>query len=75
MVIRKKQHFYSLTKTEVHVPPRLTLQVWDNDLFSPDDFIGECLLCVRVCVCACVCVRVRVCVCVRVRVCVRVCVC
>jgi hypothetical protein len=40
MVIRKKQHFYSLTKTEVHVPPRLTLQVWDNDLFSPDDFIG-----------------------------------
>ena len=41
MVIKKKQHFYSLNKTEVHVPPRLTLQVWDNDLFSPDDFIGE----------------------------------
>ena len=41
MVIKKKQHFYSLTKTEVHVPPRFTMQVWDNDLFSPDDFIGE----------------------------------
>ncbi|CAI8014042.1 Myoferlin [Geodia barretti] len=40
IVIKKKQHFYSLTKTEVHVAPRLTLQVWDNDLFSPDDFIG-----------------------------------
>ena len=34
-------HFYSLDKTEVHLPPRLTVQVWDNDLFSPDDFIGE----------------------------------
>lgn len=41
MVVKKKQHFYSLTKTEVHVPPRLTMQVWDNDLFSPDDFIGR----------------------------------
>lgn len=35
-----KEHFYSLDKTEVHLPPRLTVQVWDNDLFSPDDFIG-----------------------------------
>ena len=41
VVIKKKQHFYSLSKTEVHVHPRLTMQVWDNDLFSPDDFIGE----------------------------------
>ena len=24
-----------------YLPPRLTLQVWDNDLFSPDDFIGR----------------------------------
>ena len=41
VVVKKKEHFYSLTKTEIQVPPRLTLQVWDNDLFSPDDFIGE----------------------------------
>lgn len=27
----------------MHLPPRLTLQVWDNDLFSPDDFIGNTL--------------------------------
>ena len=45
IVIKKKQHFYSLTKTEVHIHPRLTVQVWDNDLFSPDDFIGEALVC------------------------------
>ena len=36
-----QEHFYSLTKTEKHLLPRLTLQVWDNDLFSPDDFLGE----------------------------------
>ena len=41
MVIKKKEHFYSLTTTDVHIPPRLTLQVWDNDFFSPDDYIGE----------------------------------
>jgi hypothetical protein len=41
MVITKKEHFYSLDKTEMHLPPRFTLQVWDNDLFSPDDFLGK----------------------------------
>ena len=41
MVVKKKEHFYSLTKTERHLPPILTMQVWDNDLFNPDDFIGE----------------------------------
>ena len=35
-----QEHFYSLDKTVQPLPPRLTLQVWDNDLFSPDDFIG-----------------------------------
>ena len=42
MVVRKKEHFYSLTKTERHMAPVLTMQVWDNDLFNPDDFIGMC---------------------------------
>ena len=41
MVVKKKEHFYSLTKTERHLPPILTMQVWDNDLFNPDDFIGK----------------------------------
>jgi len=36
-----QEHFYSLTKTEKHLLPRLTLQVWYNDLFNPDDFLGK----------------------------------
>ncbi|XP_022096608.1 dysferlin-like isoform X4 [Acanthaster planci] len=40
MVIKKKEHFWSLDKTETHVPPSLILQVWDNDKFSADDFLG-----------------------------------
>eukprot|EP00731_Ephydatia_muelleri_P021722 Em0014g313a len=40
MVIKKKEHFYSLDKTESFLPPRITMQVWDNDLISADDFIG-----------------------------------
>ena len=40
MVVKKKEHFYSLTKSERRLPPILTMQVWDNDLFSPDDFLG-----------------------------------
>jgi len=41
MIIRKKEHFYSLTETEKRLPPVLAVQIWDNDIFSPDDFIGE----------------------------------
>lgn len=44
MVIKKKEHFYSLTETEHNVLPVLTMQVWDNDTFTPDDFIGEHLM-------------------------------
>ena len=40
MVVKKKEHFYSLTKVEQSLPPKLTMQVWDNDIFTPDDFIG-----------------------------------
>jgi hypothetical protein len=41
MIARKFEHFFSLDKTERRLPPKITLQVWDNDLFNPDDFIGE----------------------------------
>ena len=41
MVVRKKEHFWSLDETEERVPPRLIVQVWDNDQFSPDDFLGR----------------------------------
>ena len=36
-----QEHFYSIDMTETYLPPRLTLQVWDNDLFNPDDFLGQ----------------------------------
>ncbi|XP_057205584.1 dysferlin isoform X4 [Triplophysa rosa] len=36
----KKEHFWSLDKVETKLPPKLTIQVWDNDKFSFDDFLG-----------------------------------
>ena len=41
MVLKGKEHFFSLDETEQLLPPKFTIQVWDNDLFNPDDFIGE----------------------------------
>ncbi|XP_074642408.1 myoferlin-like [Tubulanus polymorphus] len=40
IVVRKKEHFWSLDETELHLPPMLAIQIWDNDNFSPDDFLG-----------------------------------
>ncbi|XP_046851260.1 myoferlin-like isoform X2 [Xenia sp. Carnegie-2017] len=40
MVVKKKLHFWSLDTTEERLPPCLVVQVWDNDTFNPDDFIG-----------------------------------
>ncbi|CAH8518437.1 unnamed protein product [Dicrocoelium dendriticum] len=40
VVVRRKQHFWSLDQTEQRVRPKLILQAWDNDLFSADDFLG-----------------------------------
>nr|DBA15117.1 TPA: hypothetical protein GDO54_004372 [Pyxicephalus adspersus] len=39
-VISKKEHFWSLDKTELKLPPKLILQIWDNDKFSLDDYLG-----------------------------------
>ena len=44
MIVKKKEHFYSLTETEHYLLPVLTIQVWVNDTFTPDDFIGEQLM-------------------------------
>ena len=41
ILIKKKEHFWSLDDTETKIPPVLTLQIWDNDKFSADDFIGQ----------------------------------
>ncbi|XP_075044491.1 dysferlin isoform X3 [Mixophyes fleayi] len=36
-----KEHFWSLDKTENKIPPTLVLQIWDNDKFSFDDYLGS----------------------------------
>ncbi|XP_026547423.1 dysferlin-like, partial [Notechis scutatus] len=39
--VAKKEHFWSLDKTENKVAPQLVLQIWDNDKFSFDDYLGS----------------------------------
>ena len=40
IVIKKKEHFFSLDKHEEKYPVVLCIQIWDNDIFSPDEFLG-----------------------------------
>jgi len=42
VVIRRKAHFWSMDETEIREPPVLMMQIWDNDKFSADDFLGQC---------------------------------
>ncbi|KAI5627367.1 myoferlin, partial [Silurus asotus] len=39
-LVSKKEHFWSLDKTEFRIPPQLIVQIWDNDKFSLDDYLG-----------------------------------
>uniref|UniRef100_A0A3B3BGD5 Myoferlin n=1 Tax=Oryzias melastigma TaxID=30732 RepID=A0A3B3BGD5_ORYME len=39
-LVSRKEHFWSLDKTEFRIPPKLTVQIWDNDKFSLDDYLG-----------------------------------
>ncbi|XP_072883563.1 myoferlin-like isoform X1 [Hemitrygon akajei] len=39
-VISKKENFWSLDKTEFRTPPKLFIQIWDNDKFTMDDYLG-----------------------------------
>ncbi|XP_041424830.1 myoferlin-like [Xenopus laevis] len=39
-IISKKEHVWSLDATEIKLPPKLVVQIWDNDKFSRDDYIG-----------------------------------
>ncbi|XP_076439100.1 myoferlin-like [Babylonia areolata] len=40
MVVKKKEHLWSLDETELQIAPILIIQIWDNDKFSADDFLG-----------------------------------
>ncbi|CAF0920234.1 unnamed protein product [Rotaria sordida] len=42
--IRKKEYFWSYDATEFKIPPVLNIQIWDNDKFSRDDFLGALTL-------------------------------
>ncbi|XP_043919995.1 dysferlin isoform X2 [Protopterus annectens] len=39
--LSKKEHFWSLDKTENKISPQLVIQIWDNDKFSFDDYLGS----------------------------------
>ena len=40
LVVKKKEHFWSLDETEERTQPKFTVQIWDNDFISADDFLG-----------------------------------
>ena len=40
MLIKKKDHFFSLDKHEEKHSVVFIVQIWDNDIFHPDDFLG-----------------------------------
>uniref|UniRef100_H2Z7H9 C2 domain-containing protein n=1 Tax=Ciona savignyi TaxID=51511 RepID=H2Z7H9_CIOSA len=42
--VAKKDHLWSLDKTVTKFPPVLNIQVWDNDLFGPNEYISEIVL-------------------------------
>nr|CAB3264165.1 myoferlin [Phallusia mammillata] len=39
--VERKEHLWSLDKTVTKFPPVLNIQVWDNDLFGPNEYISE----------------------------------
>ncbi|KAM9834420.1 dysferlin isoform 5-T5 [Syngnathus typhle] len=43
-VVDKKEHFWNLDKSESKLAPRFTIQVWDNDKFSFDDYLGHLVM-------------------------------
>ncbi|XP_014671407.1 PREDICTED: dysferlin-like [Priapulus caudatus] len=41
IIVEKKEHFWNLDETETRLPPQFIVQIWDNDKFSIDDFLGS----------------------------------
>jgi len=40
LVVKKKEHFWSLDETQTKLPPIFTIQIWDNDKFSAVLFLN-----------------------------------
>lgn len=43
IVVSKRENIFSLDKTEQKLPAILSLQVWDFETLSSDDFLGQFL--------------------------------
>ena len=41
MVCLYQNRFWNLDKTEFRIPPKMNIQIWDNDKFSLDDYLGQ----------------------------------
>ncbi len=41
VVVKKKSSLFSLDEEELKMAPTLDLQVWDADIISKDDFLGN----------------------------------
>ena len=41
IAFKKKESVFDMEETLMKVPAKLTLQVWDADLVSADDFLGN----------------------------------
>lgn len=41
MFFIQQEHFWSLDHTEFRIPPKMIVQIWDNDKFSLDDYLGK----------------------------------
>lgn len=44
IVYEKKDSVFQIGTTVKKIPPRIVLRVYDADLLSADDFLGECIL-------------------------------
>ena len=40
---KKKETVFAIAESELKIPCKISLQVWDADLVSADDFLGKCL--------------------------------
>lgn len=54
-MVSKRENIFSLDKTEKKLPAILSLQVWDFETLSSDDFLGVCVSHMSAGLCVCLC--------------------